>query len=304
MKNNSTIQAGSVFGIGHDGTQSTGGRGTVYVNTGSSITATNVYIGENGCLGGSGGVIHGNLVMDGNTGILGCNPPIFGVLDFGIQGILNPGRSPGRLVIDGILDYISGTIILEIASDGHGGFVTDELVFTSGHTLDFTNVNIVYSFLGDANPELFAASTNVDTPWVLDTFFKIAADSSSPPSADQGISSILDPGQTLDDLFAGSEYAAQSPTYVIEEFTFDPNEGVTSIVATPVDNGNVPEPGTLLLVLLGTMLLVSRRARAAFRRAAEARRGRRPSPPRRTARGHRLPRRRTRRRPALPSPWR
>ncbi len=177
LQGNSSINAGanSVFGIGHDGTPggSTGGSASVYVDSGSSITATNIYIGAAGCLGGNGGMLHGNVVMDGETSILGCSPPTLAVSSLnlvGPTGILHPGRSPGVITIDGGFDFISGTIELEIASDGHGGFVTDEIIFTHGTLLDLMTAHIEFSFLGDADPNLFAKF------WNLDTFLKTVND--------------------------------------------------------------------------------------------------------------------------------
>ena len=68
MRGGASIQAGSLFGIGHDGTNSTGATGNGLPADNASITAATLFIGANGCLGGNGGVIHGNVIMDGATG--------------------------------------------------------------------------------------------------------------------------------------------------------------------------------------------------------------------------------------------
>ena len=46
-------------------------------------------------------------------------------------GTITPGNSPGRLTINGDYDGTGGKIVLEVASDGSGGFVFDEIVFGS-----------------------------------------------------------------------------------------------------------------------------------------------------------------------------
>jgi T5SS/PEP-CTERM-associated repeat protein len=245
LQGGSSIQAGALFGIAHNGTASTGATANVYVDSGSSITATTIYLGD-GCLGGNGGVLHGNLIMDGVARI-NCSPP---VLPVGIQnligplGILHPGRSPGVLTIDGGFQFISGTIELQVQSDGLGGFLTDEIVFTNGSVLDLTKANIEFLFVGKTDPNAFAASTL----WDLDTFFKTVV-----PGPDGGIKGISALGD-LDTLFSDAEFVAQSDAYVIEEFSFNPGTGVNpDFVAVPV---SVPEPGTMVLVLLGSALLV------------------------------------------------
>jgi T5SS/PEP-CTERM-associated repeat protein len=255
----SSIQAGSFFGIGSDAGGSTGGRASVIVDDpGSSITAGTVTIGAGGCLAGNG-VIHGNLVMNGPTANVGACPPSPPppILPFaaagrpGItpNGILNAGRSPGRLVIDGGFDFISGTIVLEVESDGHGGFLTDQIVFSDTAPIDLTNANIEFSFLDNTDPNAFEASGL----WDLDTFFRINPDTGGNfnPSGDVDISTILLPGQTLDDLFAGADFNAMSSAYVIENFSFTPDGGVgPGFTAVPV-----PEPPPWML-MLGAMLLL------------------------------------------------
>ncbi len=257
LQSGSSIHAGSLFGVGHNSTNSTGAQATVYLASGSSITATNVYIGEGGCLGGNGGTIHGNLTMDGATSILGCSPPVLppdynpaGGNRIGPLGILSPGDSPGRLVIDGGFNFISGTIVLEVFEDELGQFVVDEIVFAGYNptAVDLQDLNVVYSFLGDTNPEEFAESNK----WILDTFFKVNSDPDG-LGLDAPISSVLGTGETLEDLFAGSDFGARADAFTIEDFAFDLNKGVTVIVAVP--DTTVPEPGTLMLMLLGMLLL-------------------------------------------------
>ena len=229
--NGATMHAGTLLGIGSDAGGSNGATGSVILDGSANIYATNVNIGAGGCLGGNG-TVHGNVVMNGvsigdcNTGV---TPTITatgsGGPGFGIEGFLKPGRSPGRIVIDGTFDFISGTIVLDVQSvlqpDGTTTFLTDELVFTSNSNtgfdpLDLAGLNIVYAFLGDTDPNAFNATGD----WVLDTFFKINTSvDPSAPAGDLGISNLTDPTTglvvPLDTLFAGSQYSATSAAFEI-----------------------------------------------------------------------------------------
>ena len=257
----SSIQAGSLFGIGHDGNASTGGQATVIVDDpASSITAGTVAIGAGGCLAGNG-VVHGNVVMDGPSANVGSCPPApeapllgepFGPVQY---GFINPGRSPGRLVIDGGFDFISGTILLEVEYDPLlNTFVTDELVFAAGNQLNLADANIVFSFLGPTDPNAFFATGD----WNLDTFFKTTSDPLFLPGSDQGISAILGPGESLDDLFASATFDVTSPVYAFQEFSFTPDGGAISVDAIP--KSAAPEPGSASLAVLALLLLaVARR---------------------------------------------
>jgi len=139
-----------------------------------------------------------------------------------------------------------------IESDGTGGFLTDEIVFSAGHLLDLSGLDIQFSFLGNTDPNAFYASGN----WVLDTFFKTNFTPGLDESGDVGISALLVSGQTLDDLFADVMFNATSDVFVFEEFVFNPNDGVIALVA-------VPEPATLALMLLGCLALIAGRQRSA-----------------------------------------
>jgi T5SS/PEP-CTERM-associated repeat protein len=251
----SSIQAGTFIGLGHDGTASTGGQGRLVVD--GSVSASSLVIGANGCLGGNG-VVHANVTMNGVSANIGACPPSPPppILPFaapggpGINpnGILNPGRSPGRLVIDGGFDFISGTIVLEVESDGHGGFLTDQLVFSDTAPIDLTTANIEFSFLGNTDPNAFEASGL----WDLDAFFRINDTPGFGSGFDEPISMGL--GQSLDALFAQSIFEATSNAYVIENFTFTPEGGVgQGFTAIPI--AQVPEPATWTLMMCGILLL-------------------------------------------------
>ena len=177
------------------------------------------------------------------------------------NGILNPGKSPGRLVVDGGFQFISGTIVMEVESDGHGGFLTDELVFSDSGPIDLTHANIEFSFLGNTDPNAFEASGL----WDLDTFFRINTTPGFGTASDEPISIAL--GQSLDALFAQATFEAISSAYVLENFTFTPGGGVGSgFTAIPI--APVPEPATWMLMLSAMVLLYL----AQMRRAASMRR--------------------------------
>ncbi|MCB2041656.1 MAG: hypothetical protein KDH48_13200, partial [Rhodoferax sp.] len=105
MSENSSLSAGWV-GIGRNKTETgdvDGGTGTV-VLINSTLTAPTIVVGTNGFLGGTGTIV-GNVTN---------------------YGIFAPGNSPGVIEIDGSFAAQAGSkTILEIESDGNGGFLTD-----------------------------------------------------------------------------------------------------------------------------------------------------------------------------------
>ena len=108
--------------------------------------------------------------MDGQA-VVNCAAPILPIAHPGTVtpfGILHPGRSPGVLVFDGGFQYIAGTIVLQVESDGLGGFLTDEIIFTDGTIPDLTNVKIEFAFVGRHRSECFCRTGD----WNLDTFLK------------------------------------------------------------------------------------------------------------------------------------
>jgi hypothetical protein len=206
----SRLDAGTFFGVSHDGAASTNGAGVAIVTGGSTLAADTIRIGAGGYLGGNGTLI-------GNTFVSG--------------GTLNVGNSPGRMVFDGGFDFESGLIVLEIESDGLGGFLTDALVFTRPDLVDLTGLDIQFAFLGATNPEDFLASTL----WSLDTFFRFNLQPGALLENDVGIVGDFDA------LFRGSIFGASSERFGIAAFSFDPAHGVTQLAL-------VPTPATLALL--------------------------------------------------------
>lgn len=198
-----------------------GGTGT-FVLINSTLTADNIVIGTNGFLGGTG-TING-LVTN--------------------RGIFAPGNSPGRLEINGgFLAEAGSRLILEVESDGNGGFNTDELVFNAGQPLDLTGLNIEFRFLGATDPIAFKASGKFDT----DTFFQLKADG-QPPQA------------LADSVFEQVTFEASAEAYNISDFSFSAAAGASDFNVTAV-----PEPGTTAMLLAGLAGLgwLARRRKAA-----------------------------------------
>ncbi len=221
LSENSVLNAGWI-GVGRNKTATgseDGGTGT-FVLVNSTLVAHNIVIGSNGFLGGSG-VISGNIEN---------------------HGIFAPGNSPGTLEINGSFTAEPGSrMILEVESDGQGGFNTDHVIFTSGQTLDLTNFNAEFRFLGNTDPNAFKATGLFD----VDNFFR-----------------VRQPDNSLQDLapevFGTTVFTAQADQYTISSFTFSAAAGA-SFVAAPV-----PEPSSWAMLIAGmvTIAAVARRRKS------------------------------------------
>lgn len=215
----STVTAGWV-GVGARKTTAgdeDGGTGT-FVLINSTLNASEIVIGTNGFLGGSG-TINGNVTN---------------------RGIFAPGNSPGTMEITGAFTAAAGSrLILEVESDGQGGFKTDQVIFGSG-PVDLAHLAVEFRFLGTTNPNDFQQADL----FTVDSFFQLRTTG----------------GGTTDlaaAAFAGATFDAQADAYSFENFTFSASGGA-SFTATPV-----PEPtsAALLLAGLGTLGWLARRRR-------------------------------------------
>ena len=211
----SSITAGWV-GVGRNKTatgDADGGTGT-FVLLDSILNATNIVIGTNGFLGGRG-IINGNVTN---------------------YGIFSPGNSPGTMEIAGSFVAESGSrMILEVESDGQGGFNTDHVIFGAGQTLDLTQLKVEFRFLGSTDPLAFKASSG-GSAFAVDTFFQQR-------DAGGGTSGLAPAS------FATASFSATAAAYTISNFSFSAAQGA-SFIATPV-----PEPGSAAMLFAGLAAL-------------------------------------------------
>ena len=196
LSNGSSIGAGAYLGVGVDG-----GTGSLLINN-SSVSATDVVIGSGGFLGGSGATVTGN------------------VTNF---GIFSPGASPGTFTILGNYKAEAGSrLILEVESDGAGGFKTDEVIF--GGTVDLAGLAVEFRFLGNTDAQAFGNTGSFQ----IDSFLKKSGG-----------------GALEDTAFVGVAFTASAGGAAIDGFRFDPAVGIQP----------VPEPQTWGLTLLGLATL-------------------------------------------------
>lgn len=209
----STVQAGYVgVSASRDGD---GGVATLIVNDTSSVTANTIEIGAKGYVGGTGTLV-GSIIN---------------------RGIFSPGNSPGTLHVQGSFDnQAGGRLVMEVESDGHGGFVTDQLLFDAGSSVSLGQVQIEFRFLGATDPNAFQASGGFQ----IDSFLR------------QG-STGLDHA-----LLGGASYSASSGAYQFSSFSFSANGGAVFQAQA------VPEPGTwaLFAMSLGLGGWLQRRRKA------------------------------------------
>ncbi len=217
LAGNSTMTAGYI-GLAINQGVETGGIATMIVNN-STVNVGTLEVGLLGFLGGNNATINGNVIL---------------------HGTLSPGESPGRININGSIRSGSGLLVLDIASNGQGGFDIDHLVLTQGSTFDFTGLDVRFNFLGDVNPADFAATGGMD----LDNFLQ-SIDGNDVLS---DLSSQFAPGVTWAQWFGASQLSAQSDVYDLSNLSITPDGVVTFTAAL-----SVPEPGSLALVLLALL---------------------------------------------------
>ena len=208
----STVTAGWM-GVGRNKTVSgneDGGTGTlVLIN--STLAAQTLVIGTNGFLGGTG-TITGNVTN---------------------YGIFAPGNSPGTIEISGAFTAAAGSrLILEVQSDGHGGFNTDHVIFGAGQAIDLAHLNVEFRFLGSTNPNDFQAQNLFD----IDTFVQQR-------TAGGGMVDLAP------QAYGTANFSAQADAYTITNFSYTPTGGAL-FSATPV-----PELGSQLMLMAGLALL-------------------------------------------------
>ncbi|MBN8505004.1 MAG: PEP-CTERM sorting domain-containing protein [Burkholderiales bacterium] len=209
LREGSTAVAGWV-GVGVNAPGTDTGQGWLNVTSGAQLTAGTLEIGSHGLLSGSG-TINANVIN---------------------RGVFNPGDSPGTLTINGSFSVATGgRLLLEVQSDGQGGFLTDRLLLNGG-AVDLGGLAIEFRFLAGTDPTAFQASGGFD----IDQF--VQADGAALP----------------DDAFGTVSFAASSSDYTFTSFSYTAGGGAV-FEAVPV-----PEPGTWLMMTLGLAgLLMGRR---------------------------------------------
>lgn len=208
----STVSAGWV-GVGARKTDTgneDGGTGT-FLLINSRLDAQQIVIGTNGFLGGRG-TINGTVIN---------------------RGIFAPGNSPGLMTVNGDFFAEAGSrLVLEVESDGRGGFVTDQVVFGAGRTVDLASLKVEFRFLGDTDPTAFQRSGSFD----IDSFLQRADG--------QGGTAALG-----DEAYGQVQFSASAERYVFQSFSYSVQDGA-SFTATAV-----PEPGSTALLLAGLATL-------------------------------------------------
>ena len=220
------LNAGSVVNAGYVGVGATpagqGGVGVLVLND-STVNTTTFEIGTLGLLTGDGGTINASG-------------------DVIVGGTISPGNSPGRVTIDCNLIMLPGSIlVLDVLGTGDG-FSVDHLRIGDNSTFDLNDLHIVFNFIGDTDPNSFAASGGFD----LDNFIQ-SLDLQT--GAVSGLSTAFAPGQTWGDVIDSNAITAVSPVYDISNIHVDA-DGTVSVVAVPV-----PEPETWAMLAVGLMAL-------------------------------------------------
>jgi T5SS/PEP-CTERM-associated repeat protein len=233
-----TVNAGSVVNAGYVGVGATqagpGGTGALILND-STVHTTTFEIGAAGILSGNNGVINasGNVI---------------------VGGTISPGNSPGRVTIDCNLITLPGSLlVLDVLGTGNG-FSIDHVLIGNNSTFDLHALHVLFNFLGNTDPNSFAASGGFD----LDNFLE-SLDLTTGDVA--GLSHAFAPGQTWRDVVDPTAITAVSSAYDITDLHLDPDGSVT-VVAVPV-----PEPQTWAMMLLGFVAMgaIARRRAARLR---------------------------------------
>lgn len=212
MSQSSTLRSGYV-GVGSTPGIDTG-VGSLMVGSGSAVTAQTVEVGTRGLLGGSNGTINGTVI---------------------VRGTLAPGESPGRLTINGGLQMQSpGRMVLEVQADGHGGFITDQVVLTKGSVFDLSAAAIEFHFLGDTDPAAFLATGLFD----MDTFLRWLDG-----TVESGLSAAFAPGDDWGDVLANAQFRAFSDHWTVSALDLRADGGFAASIQA------VPEPSTWALLL-------------------------------------------------------
>jgi T5SS/PEP-CTERM-associated repeat protein len=220
--NGGTVVNAGYVGVGATPAGGPGGTGVLILND-STVNTTTFEIGALGLLSGNGGVINasGNVI---------------------VGGTISPGNSPGRVTIDCNLITLPGSLlILDVLGTGDG-FSIDHVRIGNNSTFDLRALHIVFNFLGNTDPNSFAASGGFD----LDNFLQSLDLQTGGVS---GLSTAFAPGQHWGDVVDPAAITAVSSAYDISNLQLNP-DGTVNVVAVPV-----PEPETWAILAVGLMTL-------------------------------------------------
>ena len=168
---------------------------------------------------------------------------------------MHPGNSPAALSIDCNFITLAGSrLILDVLASG-GTYDIDHLRIGNNSTFDLTNFQIVFNFLGNTDPNAFAASGGFDLDNFLQSFDVVTG-------AISGLSTVFAPGQTWSDVVDAGKFTAVSSVYDVSDIQLQA-DGSVSVVAVPV-----PEPSTWAMMLLGLLVLTTLARRSARLRLA------------------------------------
>ena len=229
MLSNGSVLNAAYVGAGttqpYDGSAYNGGSGTIILN--DSTINTGVFEL------GAGGILTGN------------NGTVDAVGDVIIGGTISPGNSPGRMRIRCNIIMLPGSrIVLEISGSGGslGDYQIDQLIIDDDASFDLASAEIVFSFLGETNPNVVSAIGGLN----LDFYLRTVASSGS---IDGPTQSLLEApaasGQTWNELIDTTQVSAISEAWDVTEFNYQ-GDGTFALTANPV-----PEPGTWGLMFAG-----------------------------------------------------
>ena len=146
--------------------------------------------------------------------------------DVVIGGTISPGNSPGRIRIRCNIIMLPGSrIVLEISGSGDdlGTYEFDQLIIGDTATFDLASAEIVFSFLGDTNPNVVSALGGLN----LNYYLRAGSEDPNAPidGPTQALSAVFAAGQTWGDVIDASKVSAVSedPNYSNIVLNFNPD---------------------------------------------------------------------------------